>query len=271
MKDDALIGDVRNSIGAFDVRVSGHGIATVVFDKPPVNAVSVKVYEQLGELVRVISASDDIKVVILAAPPDARAWCGGADVNDFVGMESASRKSRYDVINEHVTAFHALDRPVIASMNSHAIGVGVLLAALCDMRVASSEAFVACPEIDYGLIAGGAGLFSWLKMPEGKIREMLYTGRRFRATELSNSGFFNYVVDPEDVFETSWSIAEVIAKKSLPVIRERKVRSNALEGKTWMEAYLEAQRASGRLVELEDAQEGVQAFLQRREADYGDA
>ena len=56
------------------------------------------------------------------------------------------------------------------SINSHAIGVGVILAATCDIRIAAESAEFSCPEIDYGLVAGGAGLFAWLKMPEGRVR-----------------------------------------------------------------------------------------------------
>lgn len=275
--DDTNEGGQRNPSGPLSARagsltmsVSPGGVATVVFDRPPVNAVSLQVYEDIGKLTDVIRKSEDIRVVVLTAPDEARAWCGGADVKDFVGMDSRKRKERYEVINEHLTGFYHLSRPVIAAINSHAIGIGMVLAGLCDMRVTSEDAFFSCPEIDYGLIAGGAGLFSWLKMPEAKVREILFTGRRFSAAELEPTGFFNYVVPRDDVFAKTWSIAELIAEKSLPVIEERKARSNALEGMTWMEAYLDAQRASGRLVELRDAQEGVRAFLEHREADYRD-
>lgn len=67
----------------------------------------------------------------------------------------------------------------------------MILAGLCDMRVAAEDAAFACPEIDYGLVAGDAGLFSLINMPEGKVREMLFTGARFTARELEATGFFN--------------------------------------------------------------------------------
>lgn len=257
-------------IGPFTIQADECGIASVVFSRPPVNAVSMEVYEAIGELADTVAASDDVRVVVLSAPPDARAWCGGADLNDFVGITPEGRKERYDFINRTLPRFYELDRPVIAAIGGHAIGIGVLLAATCDLRVASDTAEFACPEIDYGLVAGGAGLFAWLKMPEAKVREMLYTGRRFTATELAPTGFFNYVVPPREVLPKAMELARVVAGKSLPAVKARKLTSNALEGLSWHDAYLLAQRSSAALTAGQDGQEGVRAFLEGREARFAD-
>lgn len=256
--------------GSFEATLQDDGIATVVFSRPPVNAVSLSVYEDLGELSDFLNEKTDVKVVVLTANEPSRAWCGGADLNDFVGMDSAKRKERYRFINAQLPRFYALEKPVIAAINGHAIGIGMVLAALCDMRVAAEDAAFACPEINYGLVAGGAGLFSALNMPEAKLREIFYTGRKFSARELEPSGFFNYVVPREEVLQKSLEMAALIARKSLPAISARKAASNALEGRTWMEAYLDAQELSAFLVESSDSQEGVKAFLEKRVANYDD-
>ena len=153
-----------------------------------------------------------------------------------MGITPEGRKERYEFINRTLPRLYGFDRPVIAAINASAVGIGVILAASCDIRVASDTAFFACPEIDYGLVAGGAGLFAWLKMPEGRVREMLYTGRRFSAAELSDTGFFNYVVPRDEVVPKAMEIAELIAQKSLPAIKARKVTSNALERLSWYDA-----------------------------------
>ena len=184
-------------IGSLHLSVSEQGVGTVVFSRPPVNSVSLSVYEDIGRLVEHVQQSEQIRVLILTAPESSRAWCGGADLKDFVGMDTAKRKERYAFINERLPGFYQLDRPVIAAINGHAIGIGFILAGLCDLRIASNKALFACPEIDYGLVAGGAGLMALLKMPEAKVREMLYTGRKFSAGELESTGFFNAVVEPE--------------------------------------------------------------------------
>ena len=261
---------MQKMIGSFELTVGDDGVALVVFSRPPVNAVSLSVYEDIGVLVDTIEASANVRVVVLSAPPTARAWCGGADLKDFVGMDTARRKERYAFINDRVPGFFRMERPVIAAINGHAIGIGMILAALCDMRVASSEALFACPEIDYGLVAGGAGLLALLKMPEAKVREMLFTGRKFTALELEPTGFFNYVVPRQEVLPKALELASLIARKSLPAVRARKLASVALEGRTWMEAYLDAQALSADLVAGEDSGEGVRAFLEHRAPKFVD-
>ena len=261
---------MKETIGSFKLNVGSDGVALVTFSRPPVNAVSLSVYEDIGRLVQRIEGDAEIRVAVLTAPDEARAWCGGADLNDFVGMNSEKRKERYRFINEQMPGFYRLDRPVIAAINGAAIGIGMLLAGLCDMRIAAENAQFACPEIDYGLVGGGAGLFGTLKMPEAKVRELLFTGRKFTARELEPTGFFNYVVPRSEVVPRSLELARLIAQKSLPSIRARKVASVAIEGRTWMEAYLDAQALSADLVAGADSGEGVRAFLERRRPQFRD-
>lgn len=257
-------------IGSFNVDIADDGVALVTFSRPPVNAVSLSVYEDIGGLVKAIESDPKVRAVVLTAPEGAKAWCGGADLNDFVGMDTAGRKERYRFINEQVPGFYRLDRPVIAAINGAAIGIGMVLAGLCDMRVAAEDARFACPEIDYGLVGGGAGLFAMLKLPEAKVREILFTGRRFTARELEPTGFFNYVVPRGEVLPKALELARQIASKSLPSIRARKIASVGLEGRSWMEAYLDAQAMSAELVAGRDSGEGVRAFLEHREPRFVD-
>jgi enoyl-CoA hydratase/carnithine racemase len=255
---------------AFTVRSGPDGIAVVTFARPPVNAVSISVYEELGRLVSRIEADPTIRAIVLTAPEDARAWCGGADLNDFVGIDVAGRKQRYAFINAQLPRFYAMDRPVIAAINGAAFGIGMILAALCDLRVAAEDAFFACPEIDYGLVAGGAALFAHVGMPEAKVREMLFTGARFSARELEPTGFFNYVVPRNEVMSKALELARRIAAKSLPAIRARKTASARIGGDAWMNAYLDAQALSGDLTAGRDGGEGVRAFLDGRSPKYCD-
>ena len=261
---------MEQTIGAFNIKVSADGVALVVFSRPPVNAVSISVYEDIGRLVDALSADPAVRVIVLTAPDGARAWCGGADLNDFVGMNAQKRKERYEFINAQLPKFYHIDRPVIAAIGGAAIGIGMIWAGLCDLRIAAEDAVFACPEIDYGLVAGGAGLFSWLKLPEAKVREILYTGRKLSARELEPTGFFNYVVPRGEVLGRAMDLARMIAVKSLPAIRARKRASAALENHSWMDAYLDAQKLSAELVATKDAGEGVRAFLEHRSAHFKD-
>jgi enoyl-CoA hydratase/carnithine racemase len=249
----------------FSVDVDEEGVATVLFDRPPVNSVSLEVYEALAELRERIEADDRIRVVILAAPGDARAWCGGADLNEFVGMNPVKRKERYARINELLPNLSGLERPTIAAVNSHAVGIGIVLAALCDIRVGAESATFACREIDYGLVPGQGGLFAALGMPRAIARELLFTGRRFSADEMAAAGFLNAVVAREEVSAKAREIAGLMAAKSRPALEATKRTQIAIEGMAdWRQAYLKAQEESAELTRNSDAAEGVNAFLEGR-------
>jgi enoyl-CoA hydratase/carnithine racemase len=251
-------------LGAFRLKLRGDGVALVTFFRPPVNAVSLSVYEDIGRLAAYVETTADVRVIVITAPEGSRAWCGGADLNDFKGMTAERRRERYRFINEQLPRFHRIERPMIAAINGAAIGVGVMLAGMCDMRIASENARFACPEVDYGLVGGSAGLFAMLKMPEAKVREMLYTGRNFTARELELTGFFNYVVPAAAVLPLALDLASTIARKSTATLRARKRQSLMLEGPEWMQAYLEAQELSSELVEQPESRAGVEAALKGR-------
>jgi enoyl-CoA hydratase len=251
-------------VGDFSLEIDEDGVATVTFDRPPVNSVSMEVYETLPRLRERIEADDSARVVVLAAPPDARAWCGGADLNDFVGMDPPRRKQRYAQINALLPHLRELDRPVIAAINAHTVGIGIVLAALCDIRVAADSATFACREIDYGLVPGEGGLLASLRMPQAIVREMLFTARRFSAAEMQAAGYLNAVVPRDQVMTRAGELAAMMAAKSLPALRATKRTQVAIEGMDWTDAYLLAQEASGQLVGGADAAEGVAAFLEGR-------
>lgn len=257
---------MNKRFGSLTLEVQDSGIGQVIFSRPPVNAMSLSVYADIGALVDAIEKDETVRVIVLSAPEESRAWCGGADLNDFVGIDGERRKERYRFINAHLPRFYELSLPTIAAINGPAIGIGMVLAGLCDMRVAAEDAIFACPEIDYGLVGGGAGLFGMLKIPESKIREILFTGRKFTARELEPTGFCNYVVTRSEVLPKAMAIAELIASKSRPSIRARKTAFVAQEGKGWMDSYLDAQGLSAVLVASEDSNEGVRAFLDHRKA-----
>jgi len=251
------------NFGAISLDVNEDGVAVATFSRPPVNAVSLSVYEDIGKFADHVAADARIKVIVLTAPEQSRAWCGGADLNEFKGMTAERRKERYEFINAQLPRFHQIDRPMIAAIKGATVGVGVMLAGMCDLRVVSEDARFACPEVDYGLIGGSAGLFASLRMPEAKVREMLYTGRSFTARQLESTGFFNYVLPSAAVLPMAMDLAAQIASKNMPTLRARKLASLMWEGSEWMDAYLEAQEASSFLVEDEKSQEAVLAALKR--------
>jgi enoyl-CoA hydratase/carnithine racemase len=178
---------------------------------------------------------------------------------------------RYAFINENMPHFYNLNRPVIGAINGHSVGVGLVLASFCDIRVAWQDAFFACPEIDRGVLAGGGAFLSRIGVPPGRIREMLYTGARFTAADLRDTGMFNYILPRDQVLPKAMELARVIARKSLPGLKANKTLTNATESMPWSEAYKMTQRESAKLTITKDAKEGIRAFLEKRAPKYTDS
>ncbi|MBO1901429.1 enoyl-CoA hydratase/isomerase family protein [Leucobacter weissii] len=252
--------DEEVSFGTFGLRVEG-GVGLVVFERPPVNAFRVSTYEELLAVTEHIEGREDIRAVVLAGGSGSRCWCGGADINDFAEMDEAKRKERYGFVNAVIPRFARLELPVVAAISGHAIGIGVLLAAVCDIRIAADTAQFATPEVNYGLIAGSSRLLNSLGVPEGLVRELAYTGRRAGAAELHEAGFIDHVVPRGRVLEESLSLARAIAVKDRRVLASRKRVFVEHENLAWFDAYLLAQRESSLLVGSDAARRGVDRFL----------
>lgn len=255
-----MTGESALEFGSFTLTVE-EGIGLVVFERPPVNSFRVSTYEELLALAEHLELRSDVRVVVLAAGAKSRCWCGGADVNDFADMDAESRAERYKFVNAAIPRFARLRQPVIAAISGHTIGIGVMLAAVCDIRIAADTAQFATPEINYGLIAGTSRLLNYLGLPEGFVRELAYTGRRATAQELENFGFIGHVVPQEQVLERALSLASDIASKGGDILAARKRVFVEHELMGWHEAYQLAQKTSSTLVGTEQAREGVAAFL----------
>lgn len=248
--------------GSFSVEIS-EGVGTVTFQRPPVNAFRVSTYEELIALTESLETNTDVRAVVLAAGPASRCWCGGADVNDFSNMDGAGRDKRYEIVNAAIPRFASLEKPVVAAISGHTIGIGVMLAAVCDIRIAADTAEFATPEVNYGLIAGTSRLLNYLGVPEGLVRELAFTGRRATADEMKQAGFVTHVVAKNAVIERATSLARVIATKGAEILSTRKRIFVEHEMMSWFDAYQHAQRASSTLVGSEDARAGVDAFLNK--------
>jgi enoyl-CoA hydratase/carnithine racemase len=260
----------KGTLKYFTMATDSDGITVVTFDRPPVNAMSFDAYPELKILADIVESSEETRVVVITAPPDARAWCGGADLNDFLPLGFESRLERYRLVEDCLPRLYNMNRPVIAALNMHAIGVGFVMATFCDIRVASEEAFFAVPEIDRGVMAAGGSFFTRINMPAGKVREMVLTGRRFTAEELRDTGVFNYVVPKAEVMPKAMEIARIIAKKSLPALKFNKTTMNLAETMPWQSAYSMTVPISAHLTSMPDSKEGIRSFLEKREPDYSE-
>jgi enoyl-CoA hydratase/carnithine racemase len=246
------------------------GVLQIVLTRPPVNACSYSLYEGLSGALDELAQRDDVGAVVFRG--EGRGFCAGADVRQFLDLTPQTRRARHDMVSGVMRKLYDAPVPVIVAIHGFAIGAGLAMASLCDIRFASPEAVFAMPEIDRGTVGGGGAFFNRLGIRSGQIREMLYTGRRYSAQEALDIGLIDHLVPLEELSDRVHQLAATIAAKSRLALRLTKQAANEAESLPgWYEGYVASHRHSAALVAGAEASEGVRAFLERRQPRYASA
>jgi enoyl-CoA hydratase len=238
------------------------GIATVTFDRPPVNAQNRATREELIRVFDALSDRDDVRVAILTGAGNT--FSAGADIKERVGMVHAPgdyvRHNR--LVREFFYAVTDCTKPVIAAVNGPALGAGFVLAFACDIVLASDNAYFAMPEINVGL-AGGAR-FLMDHVGRSKARALYLTGARISAAELHRLGVIEACTPRDKLMDAALEIAREIAGKSPLAVRLIKRALNTIEEMPAREAYRFEQSVTVELSHSEDAREAQRAFVEKR-------
>jgi enoyl-CoA hydratase/carnithine racemase len=246
----------------YDVR---DGVATLTIDRPERrNALSWSVIEGLRR--RVAEARDDpgVRVIVLTGAGD-RAFCAGADLGGM--RDDQGYAAVHDARGELARLFEDLWRvgkPTIARVRGYCLAGGFGLALSCDMVVAADDAQFGTPEIDVGLWPYMITVPLCRSMPPKRALELMMTGRRVDAAEGERLGFVNRLVAPEGLDEAVDELARSLAAKSPAVMRLGRDSFYA----AWDMGAADALRLLHPMLtvttELEDAAEGIAAFLEKR-------
>jgi enoyl-CoA hydratase len=207
-------------------RIDAAGIAEVVIDHPPVNALPVAGWYQLADAVTTSGANGDVRVVVLRA--EGRGFNAGVDIKEIQadsGFEALIGANR-----GCFAAFAAVYEcavPVIAAVHGFCLGGGIGLAGNADMIVASQDATFGLPEVDRGAL-GAATHLSRL-VPQHKARAMMYTSATATAAELHAFGSVHSVVPRDRLREAALALAAEVAAKNPAVIRMAKEAFNGID------------------------------------------
>jgi 3-hydroxypropionyl-coenzyme A dehydratase len=183
------------------------GIALLTLDRPEKrNALSLWVREQIVETLKAWRDDGAVRVVVLTGAPPA--FCAGFDLEEF-GAPALARAIRYSSTAYHHTVW-SFPKPVVAAVNGPALGGGFDLSLLCDLRIASTEAVFAHPEVKLG----APPLFTPLRwiVGDGLARDLCLTGRRIGAEEAERIGLVSRVVEPERLLDAALEVAGTIAE-----------------------------------------------------------
>ena len=267
-RDSTTISDSMSDMEFVKLRID-EGIAIITLDNPPVNVLSPKVLEELGEAVDQIAKDVSAKGVVITAA-GTNAFCAGADVKAFAAMGPEKVPEMIKLGHSTFNKIEHIDRPVIAAINGLALGGGCELTLACDIRVSSDRARFSQPEVTLGLIPGWGGTQRLSRLVgTAKAKEMIYTGQMVSAQEAFRIGLVNKVVPDGEELRASMDILRVIIAKASPLaVKIAKRAINQGMQKSLSEGLEIEIRAIQEIATSEDLKEGIQAFMQKRPAKF---
>jgi enoyl-CoA hydratase len=202
------------------------GIAEVIIDFPPVNALPARGWEDLAAAVTAAGADPGTSAVILAA--EGRGFCAGVDIKEM--QRTGGHEALLGANRGCFAAFAAVydcPVPVIAAVHGFCLGGGVGLAGSADIVLAAEDATFGLPEVDRGAL--GAATHLARLVPQPLMRTMVYTCRTVTARQLLAFGTVLEVVPPGELREAARRLAEEIAAKDPAVIRLAKQSLNGID------------------------------------------
>lgn len=258
------------------LREDRQAVAVLTLNRPETrNALSEAMLKALNETFSDISVDRQIKAVVLRA--NGPVFCAGHDIREMQSRRSdadggkAFFTSTFDACAAFMQKVLACPKPVIAAVEGTATAAGCQLVATCDLAVASDEAKFCTPGVHIGLFCSTPAVAVARNIGRKRAMEMLLLGEMIDATQACEFGLVNRVVAKKNVMKTALEFAETIASKS--------AAANALGKKAFYqqiaspidEAYSCASRTMVENMMLEDADEGLGAFLEKRAPKWRDA
>src|SRR2546428_1129363 len=241
-------------------------VAIVTLNRPDVlNALNQATMNDLVETLDAFDRDETVRCVILTG--NERAFAAGADINEFRGATPVKMLHEHRFLQwDRIRRF---PKPIIAAVAGYCLGGGCELAMLCDIIIAAETARFGQPEVNLGLLPGAGGT-QRLTRAVGKTRamELVLTGRILSALEAERIGLLNRVVPAELLLDEAQSLAREIAAKPPLAVRQAKAAVLAAFEKPLSSGLQHERDALATLLQSEDAREGIQAFLEKRQPTY---
>lgn len=246
------------------------GIAWLIMDNEArLNAFTRDMWADLPVKLRAAAADRSVRVIILRGA-GSKAFSAGADISEFGGNRTGAAAAEYDRINHE--AFEALrlsDKPTIAMVHGYAFGGGCELAILCDLRWAADDASFSVPAAKLSLGYNPR----WIKpmmgvMSGAKVKEMLYTGRRYSAAEALQMGLANAVVAKDKLEAETRAVAADIAGNGPLSVKAAKRSVDEMTVRPESADLAELDRLVMACFDSEDFKEGTRAFMEKRKPKF---
>ncbi|TYR82214.1 enoyl-CoA hydratase [Priestia megaterium] len=247
---------------------TANGITIVTLNRPPANALSQAVLQELSALLTQLEKNDETRVIVLKG--EGRFFCAGADIKEFTSLQQAEDYEQLAKNGQQIFEYiETYPKPVIAAIHGAALGGGLELAMSCHMRFVSETAKLGLPELQLGIIPGFAGT---QRLPRyvgvAKACEMMLTSEPISGVEAVKAGLANAAYKEEELFEQVKAVAVKIAKKSPISIKATLQLLQHVKTDSYYEGVKKEASFFGSVFKSEDAKEGVAAFIEKREPQF---
>jgi enoyl-CoA hydratase len=259
MSYDNILTDVRGN-GA---RKTG----LITLNRPKqLNALNDALMDELGAALKAFDADEGIGSIVVTG--SEKAFAAGADISAMAKFNLTDTYGA-DFITRNWETMRSIRKPVIAAVSGFALGGGCELAMMCDFIIAADTARFGQPEIKLGIIPGAGGT---QRLPravgKSKAMDLVLTGRMMDATEAERAGLVSRVVPLVDLMGVALAAADTINELSaISVMMAKESVNRAFEG-TLSDGIMFERRLFHALFATEDQKEGMDAFLNKRKAEF---
>lgn len=245
------------------------GVCTITLNRPDVhNAFNEQMKKELNDALKE-TEKDPLARCLVIRGSGTKAFCSGQDLKEHAGAKRSLKESLEKSYNPMIRKIRTMEKPIIGMINGVAAGAGCSLAFACDMRIMSSTAKLIEVFIRIGLVPdSGSHWFLTRLVSMARAFEYATTGRDITAEEAERVGLVNKVVPPEQLEEETMAIAKRFAQaptKSIGLIKRILNKSLSSDLDTMLEYEAQIQQIAS---ETEDHQEGLKAFLEKRQANF---
>lgn len=244
---------------------------TITMNRPDqLNAVNLRMHEELAEVFTFATGDPDSDVVVLTGA--GKAFSAGGDLEHI--ERNAANPELFEeevrLARRIVFAMLDLDKPLIARINGHAVGLGATLALFCDLTFAAENAKIGDPHVAVGLVAGDGGAVIWPQLIGlGRAKEYLLSGDLLDAPKAAEIGLINHAVPTDELDEKVDAFCDKLLAGASRAIRWTKVTLN-LELKRVAHSVMDTGLAYEALSQrTEDHREAVRALREKRKPVFG--
>ena len=244
-----------------------NGVGQITLNRPQAyNALCTPLLDEVSEAIRDFDSDDSIGAVVLTG--GNKVFAAGADIKELATLDFANAYNN-EFVKKEWLALEKHNKPIIAAVAGFALGGGCEMSLLCDITICDSTAKFGQPEVKIGTMPGAGGTQRLTRaIGKAKSMQLCLTGDMIGAQEAKEYGLVAQVVEEGEVINVANEMAAKIASMSQPIVRLIKESvNNAYESA--LQAGLESERKSFyTTLALEDRLEGMNAFVEKRKANF---